>query len=90
MEGCAVLRFSGDSQGRARAREPHRNKSGRADFSSSYFMEWRLCPGIVRLVNPYLCPLGGRLEPCEMLAIIFGSSLNQSAMRQNGGWLFRC
>jgi hypothetical protein len=45
MEGCAVLRFSRNSQGRARAREPHRNESGRADFSSSYFMEWRCVLG---------------------------------------------
>jgi hypothetical protein len=45
MEGCAVPRFSRDSQGRARAREPHGNESGRADFSSSYFMEWRCVLG---------------------------------------------
>jgi hypothetical protein len=45
LEGCAALRFSRDSLGRAHAREPHRNESGRADFSSSHFMEWRCVLG---------------------------------------------
>jgi hypothetical protein len=90
MEGCAVLRFSRDSQGRARAREPHRNESGRADFSSKSFYGVALCPGIVLFLSRCPCPDGGRQKRYEMPGIILGTSLNRNAIRRNGDWPSRC
>ena len=90
LEGCAALRFSRDSLGRAHAREPHRNESGRAGLFFKSFYGVALCPGIVRFLSRYRCPDGGRQERYEMPGIILGTSLNRNAIRRSGDWLFRC